>query len=83
MGIGGVDVASGCTEYSLEDARVKRAALACVRRCIVVADSSKLRKVTFAQICALERVDVLVTDSGAAPEDLAALEAEHVEVVVA
>ncbi len=42
---------SGCTEYSLEDARVKRAALACVRRCIVVADSSKLGKVTFAQIC--------------------------------
>lgn len=82
MGIGGVDLASGCTEYSLEDARVKRAALECVRRCIVVADSSKLGKVTFAQICDLERVDVLVTDSGAAPEVLAALEAEHVEVVV-
>jgi DeoR/GlpR family transcriptional regulator of sugar metabolism len=83
MGIGGVDVESGCTEYSLEDARVKRAALACVRRCIVVADSAKLGKVTFAQICPLERVDVLVTDGGAAPEVLAALEAEHVEVVIA
>jgi DeoR/GlpR family transcriptional regulator of sugar metabolism len=83
MGIGGVDVASGCTEYSPEDARVKRAALACVRRCIVVADSSKLAKVTFAQICPLERVDILVTDNGAAPEILAALEAEHVEVVIA
>jgi len=42
MGVGGVSIESGCTEYSLEDARVKRAALACVRRCIVVADSSKL-----------------------------------------
>lgn len=83
MGIGGVDVESGCTEYSLEDARVKRAALACVRRCIVVADSSKLGKVTFAQVCPLERVDVLVTDTGATKECLAALEAEHVEVVVA
>jgi DeoR/GlpR family transcriptional regulator of sugar metabolism len=83
MGIGGVSIDSGCTEYSLEDARVKRAALACVRRCIVVADSSKLGKVTFAQVCPLERVDVLVTDSGAAREYLAALEAEHVEVVVA
>lgn len=83
MGIGGVNIDSGCTEYSLEDARVKRAALACVRRCIVVADSSKLGKVTFAQICPLERVDVLVTDSGAAKEYLTALEAEHVEVVVA
>ena len=72
----------GCTEYSLEDARVKRAALASVRRCIVVADSSKLGSVTFAQVCSLERVDVVVTDTGAAHEDIAALEAEHVEVVV-
>jgi DeoR/GlpR family transcriptional regulator of sugar metabolism len=79
MGIGGIDVASGCTEFSLDDARVKRAALECVRRCIVVADSSK---VTFAKVCPLERVDVLVTDSGATKEFLAALEAEHVEVVV-
>lgn len=83
MGIGGVSVESGCTEYSLDDARVKRAALACVRRCIVVAESGKLGKVTFAQVCPLERVDVLVTDTGATKESLAALEAEHVEVVVA
>jgi DeoR/GlpR family transcriptional regulator of sugar metabolism len=82
MGIGGIDVASGCTEFSLDDARVKRAALECVRRCIVVADSSKLGKVTFAKVCPLERVDVLVTDSGAAKESLAALETERVEVVV-
>jgi DeoR/GlpR family transcriptional regulator of sugar metabolism len=83
MGIGGVSIESGCTEYSLEDASVKRAALACVRRCIVVAESSKLGKVTFAQVCPLERVDVLVTDSEVTKEYLAALEAEHVEVVVA
>jgi DeoR/GlpR family transcriptional regulator of sugar metabolism len=83
MGIGGIAVDSGCTEFSLDDARLKRAALATVRRCIVVADSSKLGKVTFAQVCPLDRVDVLVTDSGAAKEFLDSLEAEHVEVVVA
>jgi len=82
MGIGGIEVDAGCTEFSLDDARVKRAALASVRRCIVVADSSKLSVVTFAQVCPIERVDVLVTDAGAAPDDLAALDSAHVEVVV-
>jgi len=82
MGVGGINVESGVTEFSLEDARVKRAALASVRRCIVVADSSKLGNVTFAQVCPLERVDIVVTDSGAAKEDIEALETEHVEVVV-
>jgi DeoR/GlpR family transcriptional regulator of sugar metabolism len=83
MGVGGIDVEAGVTEFSLEDARVKRAALASVRRCIVVADSSKLGKVTFAQVCPLASVDVVVTDSDAAREEIEALQSEHVEVVVA
>ena len=83
MGVAGVDAEVGCTEFSTDDARVKRAALATVRRCIVVADSSKLGVVTFARICPLDSVNVVVTDSRAQPEQLAALEAAHVEVVVA
>ena len=50
---------------------------------IVVADSSKLGVVTFARICPLDSVNVVVTDSRAQPEQLAALEEAHVEVVVA
>jgi DeoR/GlpR family transcriptional regulator of sugar metabolism len=83
MGVAGVDAGVGCTEFSTEDARVKRAALATVRRCIVVADSSKLGVVTFARICPLELVSVVVTDARAQPDQLAALESTHVEVVVA
>ena len=83
MGVAGVDAEVGCTEFSTDDARVKRAALATVRRCIVVADSSKLGVVTFARICPLGSVNVVVTDDRAQPEQLAALELTHVEVVVA
>jgi DeoR/GlpR family transcriptional regulator of sugar metabolism len=82
MGVGGIDAEAGCTEFSVEDARVKRAALATVRRVIVVADSSKLGRVTLAQVCALDRVDQLFTDAAAPKESLAALEEAHVEVVV-
>jgi DeoR/GlpR family transcriptional regulator of sugar metabolism len=82
MGVGGFDLDAGCTEFNQEDARVKRAALASVRRCIVVADSAKLGKVTFARICPLERVDVLVTDGNADKEVLDAYETQNVEVVV-
>jgi DeoR/GlpR family transcriptional regulator of sugar metabolism len=82
MGVGGIDVEAGCTEFSLEDAGVKRAALACARRCIVVADSTKLGTVTLAQVCPVDRVDVLITDRAARQRDLSRLAAEHMEVVV-
>jgi DeoR/GlpR family transcriptional regulator of sugar metabolism len=83
MGVGGIEAQAGLTEFNLDDARVKRAALARARRCLVVADSSKLGRVAFAGICPLEKVDVVVTDAQAAPDDLAPLEAADVEVILA
>jgi DeoR family transcriptional regulator of aga operon len=77
-----VDLDAGVTEFSLEDARVKRVAVASVHRCIVAADSSKLGKVTFAQVCPIERIGVVVTDDSAAPEDIEALTSRNIEVVV-
>jgi DeoR/GlpR family transcriptional regulator of sugar metabolism len=83
MGVGGIEAQAGLTEFNLEDARVKRAALASAQRCVVVADSSKLGRVAFAGICPLEDIDVLVTDAEAAPDDLAPVEAADVEVITA
>jgi DeoR/GlpR family transcriptional regulator of sugar metabolism len=82
MGVGGIGLDSGCTEFSLADAGVKRSALACAQRCIVVADSSKIGKICLAQVCPLDRIDVLVTDCGAAEADLSRIAGERVEVVV-
>jgi DeoR family transcriptional regulator of aga operon len=83
MGVAGIDAEAGCTEFSTEDARVKRAALATVRRCIVVADATKLGVVTFARICSLDSVNTVVTDTKANPDQVAALRSSHVEVVEA
>lgn len=83
LGAGGVSPEAGVTEFNLEDTRVKRAALASARRCVVLADASKLAKVALASVCPLERVDVLVTDSGASDEALAPIRETRVEVLIA
>lgn len=73
LGVGGIDPEAGLTEYNLDDARVKRAAVEVARRVVVVADSSKLGRVAFARICPLSRVDILVTDQSAPADSLAAI----------
>jgi DeoR/GlpR family transcriptional regulator of sugar metabolism len=83
LGAGGVDASAGVTEFNLDDTRVKRAALESSRRCVVLADASKLGMVALASVCPLERVDVLVTDSGASDEALAPIRDTGVEVLVA
>ena len=82
MGIGGIDVRAGFTEFNLDDARVKQEAMRYSRRCIAVADATKLGRVAFARVAGLEQVDALVTDGGADGEKVAELRGAGLEVVV-
>jgi DeoR/GlpR family transcriptional regulator of sugar metabolism len=83
LAAGGVDAAIGVTDYRLEDASLKRAALSSARRCVAVADSSKLGQVAFARTCPIEDLDILVTDDDAPPALVAEFRAAGVEVVLA
>jgi DeoR/GlpR family transcriptional regulator of sugar metabolism len=62
MGVGGIDVKAGVTEYSLEDIAVKRSLAANAKQVIVLADSSKFGKVTCGFICPLNAVDMIISN---------------------
>lgn len=87
MSIGAVHRDLGWSEFDLDDAAVKRAALRRAGRSIVVADATKLGVQAFARVGALDAVDTLVTDAPAgdapaADETLAALRDAGVHVIV-
>jgi DeoR/GlpR family transcriptional regulator of sugar metabolism len=75
MTVSAVEASAGLTEWNIEDAAVKRAALASSGRCLVACDSSKFGNVAFARIAGLEAADLFITD--------AQLAAEHREVLAA
>jgi DeoR/GlpR family transcriptional regulator of sugar metabolism len=81
LGAAGVSVHAGVTDFHLDEVRVKRAALRSARRCVVLAQASKLGEVALAPVCPLERVDVLVTDEGAPEETLAGIRECGVDVM--
>lgn len=83
LSVGGVDSGTGLSDFNPDDVRVKRAAIAASRRRVVVADSTKLGRVTFARIGPVQVADVLVTDDGADTEQVAALRDAGLQVVLA
>ncbi len=83
IGVAGICVAPGLTEYNPDDARVKRAAIGAARRTIVVADASKLGRVAFSTVAPLSAIDVLVTEAPASHPALGDIAAGGVEVVEA
>lgn len=83
IGCNGVHPTRGVTNLNLPETRVKQAMLHAARRCIVVADGSKLGEVALAQICPLKEVDLLITDTSADPETVTLLRNRGVDVDVA
>ena len=83
IGVGGITAREGLTTTVLEEASMIAAMMAAARRTIVLADSSKLGKHSFAQIAGLDAMQILVTDAEPAEELAAALREAGVQVVLA
>ncbi|WP_166025665.1 DeoR/GlpR family DNA-binding transcription regulator [Streptomyces chilikensis] len=64
LGVDGVDSRLGLMTHQEDEASISRLFTERARRVIVATDSSKMGRRAFARICGLDRVDVLVTDSG-------------------
>ena len=83
IGVGGVTAREGLTTTVLEEASMIAAMMAVARRTIVLADSSKLGKYSFAQIALLNAMQILVTDAEPSEELAAALREAGVQLIVA
>jgi len=83
LGVDGLSGQYGATTVHEGEADVSRYFASVGRRVIVVADSTKIERATFARICPLDRIDVLVTDQQVPDAFAASLAAAGVELVVA
>ncbi|WP_395292586.1 DeoR/GlpR family DNA-binding transcription regulator [Kitasatospora hibisci] len=64
IGVDGLTAEEGCTTHDEMEAQTDRAFLRSSARAVVLADSTKAGRVTFARICPLTEVHDLVTDDG-------------------
>ncbi len=81
IGACGVDMLRGATTIEPDEAAVFRSMARQAKQVIVVADSSKIAMVSPALICAVTDIDILITDSGIAPDALAGFKANGVQVL--
>jgi DeoR family fructose operon transcriptional repressor len=72
----------GLSTPDAEEAAAKRALVNCARMVVVLADSSKFAGEHVFSFASYDDIDVFVTDDGILDEDVAALEAHKVKVVV-
>ena len=71
----------GLSDTSTEVAAMKRAMLRAARRRVVLADSSKFGQLAFCEVCRMDEIDSVITDSGLDPAIKGDLESLGVEVI--
>jgi len=71
LGADAIDPAAGITNTNTLEVPIKRALMGAAARTVLVADHSKFGQRALAKVAALDDVDVIVTDSGLAPDERA------------
>jgi DeoR family transcriptional regulator of aga operon len=82
LGTDGISAAGGATTHDETEARTNNAMVCHAQRVVVVADGSKVGRVTLAKMADLSQVHVLVTDTSADPDELARIVSAGVEVLI-
>lgn len=82
LGTDGISAAGGATTHDETEARTNSAMVRHAQRVVVVADGSKVGRVTLARMAEIDEVHVLVTDASADREELARIERRGIEVLV-
>jgi DeoR family transcriptional regulator of aga operon len=77
----GLDAERGATSLESDEALVYRKMLKQTKQVIVVADSSKIGKVSPAIICPINEIHVLITDTNATADATAPFERQGTRVV--
>jgi DeoR family transcriptional regulator, aga operon transcriptional repressor len=83
LAVDGFDLEYGLSTPNPEEAHLNRTMINMSKQLIVVTDSSKFLRRSFAFICPVERVDIVVTDENIHPDIRKKLETMNVKVMIA
>lgn len=82
LGVDGLDLQAGITTHFEYEAILNRRMCAAAKQVIAVTDSSKFNRSGVHRICAVEEIDILITDSGISAAFARTLEASGVQLII-
>ena len=82
VGIGGI-TEDGVTDFHIGEARLHRQLIVNARQSVALADSSKLGVRAMNNVCTLDEIDLVITDSNASKQSVKAFEKAGTKVIIA
>lgn len=79
----GISVERGITYQRMDEISVQNKMMEAADRTIVLADSSKMGNNSLVKMCGIERVSMIITDSGVSDSQVSAFESAGVRIIIA
>ena len=83
LGVDGIDKEHGITNSNIDEAQLSKSMIKASSQIIVLADSSKFGKRGFGKVCALDGVDIIITDDGITDSMASMLDNMGIRVIIA
>jgi len=83
LGVDGIDFDYGITTTDMREANLNQKMIASAQKTIVLADSSKFGRRGFAKIADIDAVDIIITDNGISPKNIARIENLGIDLIIA
>jgi DeoR/GlpR family transcriptional regulator of sugar metabolism len=83
LATGGISHEAGLTYPGFNDLSVKKSMIDSASEIYLVADSTKIGKISFASLGSLEPIDYFITDNGIKKEDIENFKKKGIEVIIA
>lgn len=82
LGVDGIDSQSGIYTPNLEEAHLNRMMIEASKELIIVTDSSKFKRKSFAHIAPINKVNIVITDSRIPEDELKNLHSMGIKVII-
>lgn len=82
LGVDGIDSQSGIFTPNLEEANLNKLMIEASKEVIIVTDSSKFKRKSFAHIAPISKVDIVITDSNIPEDEFRNLQSEGIKVIL-
>jgi DeoR/GlpR family transcriptional regulator of sugar metabolism len=83
IGVGGITIENGVTDYHMQEAQARRLMIDVAEKVIAVTDFSKFGVNAFMHVCALKRIETIVTDWKVHPKIVQQLREQDIQVLIA
>jgi len=83
IGVDGIDIEYGITNSNIEEALLNKKMIDTSLKTIILADSSKFGRRGFGKVCALDQIDLIITDSGISESMIKLVEDTGIKLIIA